>query len=84
MKAANVFIHKDEFTGVQSVKIGDLGVAKLLDSNTCFATTVRHSASQTHNHRRGRQRVHCLMCRRADTRYSSGERQRRARGGLKR
>jgi hypothetical protein len=41
MKAANVFIHKDEFSGVQSVKIGDLGVAKLLDSNTCFATTVR-------------------------------------------
>jgi serine/threonine protein kinase len=40
MKAANVFIHKDEFTGVQAVKIGDLGVAKLLNSNTCFATTV--------------------------------------------
>lgn len=40
MKAANVFIHKDELSGVQSVKIGDLGVAKLLNSNTCFATTV--------------------------------------------
>lgn len=41
MKAANVFIHKDEQTGRQSVKIGDLGVAKLLSHTTAFATTVR-------------------------------------------
>lgn len=80
MKAANVFIHKDEFTGVQSVKIGDLGVAKLLDSNTCFATTVRTG----HNHRRrGRQRAHRLVWKRRDTRYRSGEWKGRARGGLK-
>lgn len=41
MKAANVFIHKDEQTGRQAVKIGDLGVAKLLSNTTAFATTVR-------------------------------------------
>lgn len=40
MKAANVFLHKDEQTGKQSVKIGDLGVAKLLSHTTAFATTV--------------------------------------------
>lgn len=41
MKAANVFIHKDEATGKQFVKIGDLGVAKLLSHTNAFATTVR-------------------------------------------
>ena len=46
MKAANVFIHKDDFSGVQNVKIGDLGVAKLLNSNTCFATTVSNCRYQ--------------------------------------
>lgn len=40
MKAANVFIHKEEGTGRQFVKIGDLGVAKLLSNTTAFATTV--------------------------------------------
>eukprot|EP00624_Nannochloropsis_granulata_P003167 evm.model.NODE_26029_length_10663_cov_35.096878.3 len=40
MKAANVFIHKDGATGRQFVKIGDLGVAKLLSNNTSFATTM--------------------------------------------
>ncbi|EWM30631.1 protein kinase domain containing protein, partial [Nannochloropsis gaditana] len=40
MKAANVFIHKDEASGRQQVKIGDLGVAKLLNTKTTLATTM--------------------------------------------
>jgi hypothetical protein len=31
-----VFVHKDDHTGKQTVKIGDLGVAKLLNSNSAF------------------------------------------------
>ena len=40
IKAANVFIHKDEATGRHVVKIGDLGVAKLLGGSASFASTI--------------------------------------------
>lgn len=42
LKTANVFLHKDSSGGVKyfAVKIGDLGVAKLLESSTVFAQTI--------------------------------------------
>eukprot|EP00953_Heterococcus_sp_UTEX-ZZ885_P031695 16609-Heterococcus_DN1.PRE.2 len=40
MKAANVFLHKDGSSGEHIVKIGDLGVAKLMSTSTAFANTV--------------------------------------------
>ena len=35
-----MFYHKDEKTGKESVKIGDLGVAKLLDKENAFTETM--------------------------------------------
>jgi NIMA (never in mitosis gene a)-related kinase len=42
LKAANVFLMKDEASPSPyfSVKIGDLGVAKLLETSTAFAQTI--------------------------------------------
>ena len=42
LKAANVFLMKDQDRDRNSflVKIGDLGVAKLLDTSTAFAQTI--------------------------------------------
>lgn len=40
LKSANVFLSKDASQKYFSVKIGDLGVAKLLDTSTAFAKTI--------------------------------------------
>lgn len=40
LKAANVFLMKDRDHPFFLVKIGDLGVAKLLDTSTAFAQTI--------------------------------------------
>ena len=40
LKSANVFLQKDETQTYFSVKIGDLGVAKLLETSTAFAQTI--------------------------------------------
>ena len=40
LKSANVFLQKDATQKYFSVKIGDLGVAKLLESTTAFAKTI--------------------------------------------
>lgn len=40
LKSANVFLKKSETELFFSVKIGDLGVAKLLDTSTAFAQTI--------------------------------------------
>jgi serine/threonine protein kinase len=40
LKSANVFLKKDDSQKYFSVKIGDLGVAKLLETSTAFAQTI--------------------------------------------
>lgn len=40
ISGANVFLSKDPSQKYFSVKIGDLGVAKLLDTSTAFARTI--------------------------------------------
>ena len=40
VKAANIFYHKDNKTNKASIKIGDLGVAKLLDKDNMLARTL--------------------------------------------
>jgi len=40
LKCANVFLKKDDSQPYFSVKIGDLGVAKLLETSTAFAQTI--------------------------------------------
>lgn len=40
LKSANVFLKKDDTQQYFSVKIGDLGVAKLLETSTAFAQTI--------------------------------------------
>jgi NIMA (never in mitosis gene a)-related kinase len=40
LKTANVFLSKDESRSNYLVKIGDLGVAKLMDTSTAFANTI--------------------------------------------
>ncbi len=40
LKSANVFLQKDSTQKYFSVKIGDLGVAKLLETSTAFAQTI--------------------------------------------
>ncbi len=40
LKSANVFLMKDEHKPNYLVKIGDLGVAKLMDTSTALANTI--------------------------------------------
>jgi len=40
LKSANVFLTKDETKSHYLVKIGDLGVAKLMDTSTALANTI--------------------------------------------
>lgn len=40
LKSANVFLMKDETKSHYLVKIGDLGVAKLMDTSTALANTI--------------------------------------------
>ena len=40
LKSANIFLCKDGSSPYYKVKIGDLGVAKLLDTSTAFAQTI--------------------------------------------
>jgi NIMA (never in mitosis gene a)-related kinase len=40
LKSANVFLKKDETKSHYLVKIGDLGVAKLMDTSTALANTI--------------------------------------------
>ena len=40
LKSANVFLMKDESSPNYLVKIGDLGVAKLMDTSTALANTI--------------------------------------------
>ncbi len=40
LKSANIFLQKDDRQKYFSVKIGDLGVAKLLETSTAFAKTI--------------------------------------------
>lgn len=40
LKSANVFLMKDESRAHYLVKIGDLGVAKLMDTSTALANTI--------------------------------------------
>ncbi|CAM9944187.1 unnamed protein product, partial [Discosporangium mesarthrocarpum] len=40
IKSSNVFLHQDEATGHCTVKIGDLGVSRLLETTRAYAETV--------------------------------------------
>jgi NIMA (never in mitosis gene a)-related kinase len=40
LKSANVFLMKDESNPNYLVKIGDLGVARLMDTSTALASTI--------------------------------------------
>lgn len=40
LKSANVFLNKDSSSANYHLKIGDLGVAKLMDTSTALARTI--------------------------------------------
>jgi hypothetical protein len=49
LKTANVFLNKSKFSTFFEVKIGDLGVAKLLETTTACAQTMVGTPVR-HNH----------------------------------